>query len=58
MLFVYIVDSPPECKYITAGNITSLNAILKYKGWKQIPNSYLRNAKQNICTYNKYILAL
>lgn len=57
MLFVYIVDGPSECKYITAGNITALNIILKYKGWKQIPNNYLRNAKRYICIYNKYILA-
>lgn len=57
MLYVYVINGPKECKYITACNLIGLNRILRYHNWKEIDPKYLRDAKKNGSTYGMYIIA-
>ena len=57
LLYVYLINGPQECKYITSMDITTLNQALRYHKFKEINPSDLINAKQYNSIYGLYILA-
>ena len=57
LLYVYLINGPQECKYITSMDITTLNEALRYHKFKEIDPSDLINAKQDNSIYGLYILA-
>ena len=57
LLYVYLINGPQECKYITSMDITTLNEALRYHNFKEIDPSDLINAKQYNSIYGLYILA-
>ena len=57
LLYVYLINGPQECKYITSMDITTLNEALRYHKFKEIDPSDLINAKQYNSIYGLYILA-
>ena len=57
LLYVYLINGPQECKYITSMDITTLNQALRYHKFKEIDPSDLINAKQDNSIYGLYILA-
>ena len=57
LLYVYLINGPQECKYITSMDITTLNQGLRYHNFKEIDPSDLMNAKQYNSIYGLYILA-
>lgn len=58
LIYIYIIDGPYKCKYITLGNdLSSLNNILRYHDWPELTYEEFKDINKNIIIKNKYIIS-
>ena len=57
LIYLYIIDGPYNCKYITAGNLLYLNDALRHYSWPELTQNDLEAIDKNIIIKNKYIIS-
>lgn len=58
LIYLYIIDGPYNCKYITLGNdLSSLNNALRYHDWPELTYEEFKDINKNLIIKNKYIIS-